>query len=57
MSETLGKLVRDIRDQIGDLESGSSSVPGLAIPEHDHIALSYTGSDLTGIVYRPNRSF
>jgi len=34
------------------LPVASSAVPGLSIPEHDHIALSYTGTDLTGIVYR-----
>ncbi len=25
---------------------------GLEIPEHDYIALSYTGSNLTGVVYK-----
>lgn len=29
-----------------------STLQGLSIPEHDHIALSYTGSNLTGVVYR-----
>ena len=27
-------------------------LPGLAIPEHDYIALTYTGDDLTQIVYK-----
>lgn len=27
-------------------------IPGLSIPEHDHIALSYTGNNVTGITYR-----
>jgi hypothetical protein len=27
-------------------------VTGLEIPEHDYIALSYTGSNLTGVVYK-----
>lgn len=26
--------------------------PGLAIPEHDAIELSYTGDDMTGVVYK-----
>lgn len=26
--------------------------PGFAIPEYDEIVLSYTGSDLTGVVYK-----
>lgn len=28
------------------------SVAGLDIPPHDYIALSYTGSNLTGVVYK-----
>jgi len=28
------------------------TVEGLSIPEHDYIALSYTGSNLTGVVYK-----
>jgi hypothetical protein len=27
-------------------------VEGLSIPEHDHIALSYTGEDITGVTYK-----
>jgi hypothetical protein len=27
-------------------------VPGLSIPEHDYIDLSYTGANLTGAVYK-----
>ena len=27
------------------------TIAGLSIPEHDGIALSYTGDDLTGVVY------
>ena len=32
-------------------QSVATSGP-MPIPVHDHITLSYTGSDLTGIVYR-----
>jgi len=28
------------------------AVRGLGIPEHDFIALSYTGENLTGVVYK-----
>jgi hypothetical protein len=28
------------------------SVPGLAIPEHDHVSMTYTSTNLTGVVYR-----
>jgi hypothetical protein len=38
------------------LDAGTYSVrqiaSGLGIPKHDHITLSYTGSDLTGVVYK-----
>ena len=26
-------------------------IPGLSIPEHDHIAMTYTGPNLTGVKY------
>jgi len=29
-----------------------NSISGLAIPAHDHIALSYTGANLTGVIYK-----
>jgi hypothetical protein len=28
------------------------TVEGLSIPEHDYIALSYTGTNLTGVTYK-----
>lgn len=31
-------------------------VEGLSIPEHDYISLGYTGSNLTGVVYKINGS-
>jgi hypothetical protein len=31
-------------------------VTGLEIPEHDYIALSYTGNDLTGVTYKTGGS-
>jgi len=33
-------------------EETLQSVAGMAIPKHDEIVLSYTGSDLTGVVYK-----
>jgi hypothetical protein len=33
-----------------------SVVTGLEIPEHDYIDLSYTGSNLTGVVYKTGGS-
>ncbi|MGA0848170.1 MAG: hypothetical protein ACO3PY_06155 [Pontimonas sp.] len=35
-----------------DIPNQVSVVTGLEIPEHDHIDLSYTGSNLTGVVYK-----
>jgi hypothetical protein len=31
-------------------------VNGLSVPEHDYIALSYTGSNLIGVVYKTGGS-
>ena len=31
-------------------------VAGLSIPEHDYIALGYTGTNLTGVVYKTGGS-
>ena len=30
----------------------SNAPPGLVVPPHDYALLSYTGSDLTSVVYR-----
>lgn len=32
------------------------TIDGLSIPEHDHIALTYTGTNLTGVVYKTGGS-
>lgn len=28
------------------------SIPGLEIPAHDYISMTYTGANMTGVVYR-----
>lgn len=28
------------------------SIPGLAIPEHDYVSMTYSGTNMTGVVYR-----
>lgn len=28
------------------------TIPGLAIPEHDYVSLTYSGTNLTGVVYK-----
>lgn len=32
------------------------SIPGLQIPSHDYVALSYTGSNLTGVTFKTGGS-
>ena len=35
----------------GEPSAVGASIPGLSIPEHDHIAMTYTGPNLTGVKY------
>lgn len=37
-------------------EETLQSIAGLEIPAHDYISLSYTGSDLTGVIYKTGGS-
>jgi hypothetical protein len=47
---------------VGNVEISNDSgnpipvVTGLEIPEHDYISLTYTGSNLTGVVYKTGGS-
>jgi hypothetical protein len=47
---------------VGDIEIKNDSgnpiptIQGLEIPAHDYIALSYTGANLTGVVYKDGGS-
>lgn len=43
-------------DADGNLKSSLAALPGLDIPAHDYIAMSYTGSDLTGVEYKTGGS-
>ena len=36
--------------------SSKQVLTGLSIPEHDYISLSYTGANLTGVVYKSGGS-
>jgi hypothetical protein len=40
----------------GTSSSPLPTVAGLEIPPHDYIALSYTGANLTGVVYKDGGS-
>jgi hypothetical protein len=44
----------NLKVSIEEVESALPTITGLSIPEHDEIALSYTGNDLTGVVYKLN---
>lgn len=35
----------------GQRSAAGASVPGLSIPDHDHIEMTYSGSNLTGVKY------
>ena len=35
----------------GNRSAAGEAVPGLSIPDHDHIEMTYTGSNLTGVKY------
>ena len=37
---------------IATIKGNSSKVPGFSLPAYDYIACSYTGSNLTGVVYK-----
>jgi hypothetical protein len=39
-------------DELDDLYFPAPVVPGLEIPAHDYLSCSYTGSNLTGVVYK-----
>lgn len=40
----------------GDADGNLGTITGLSIPEHDYISLSYTGDNLTGVVYKTGGS-
>lgn len=42
----------NINDVNIDSNGNLSTFAGMSIPEHDYIGLSYTGTDLTGVVYK-----
>ena len=35
----------------GQRSAAGASVPGLSIPDHDHIEMTYSGGNLTGVQY------
>lgn len=57
-----GRLYVEGQIALESLPAGTNSIgslttiPGLDIPTHDYVACSYTGSDLTGVVYKTGGS-
>lgn len=51
-----GEPIEFQTDAEGNLKSSLATLPGLDIPAHDYIAMTYTGSDLTGVVYKTGGS-
>ena len=54
-----GKIPVVFTDQVEIKNDQGSPIPvvtGLEIPEHDYISLTYTGSSLTGVVYKTGGS-
>lgn len=49
----LGPATEDKQD---DIISELQNLTGLEIPAHDYISLSYTGSNLTGVVFKTGGS-
>ena len=47
---------RDNTAQVTDDGALKVDIAGLDIPAHDYISLSYTGSNLTGVVYKDGGS-
>jgi len=47
---------RDNTAQVTDDGALKVDIAGLDIPAHDYISLSYTGSNLTGVVYKEGGS-
>jgi hypothetical protein len=48
----LEQPITDSQLRAAPINVSQSSLPGLRIPDHDTIELSYTGSDLTNVVYK-----
>lgn len=42
----------DLAESIKLLREGIDGVEGLDVPKHDYRGLSYTGGNLTGVVYK-----
>lgn len=46
----------DLLQHVVAVDSSDNPIGGFNIPDHDYIDLTYTGSDLTGVVYKSGGS-
>lgn len=56
VNTSLNQPVTDSELRATPLNVNQTSLPGLRIPDHNQIDLSYTGSNLTSVIYRLNGS-
>lgn len=61
MADTSYGVLSGITKKLVDNDDGTHSeqvfaLNGLKIPNHDYISLSYTGSNLTGVIYKKGGS-
>lgn len=54
VKQALGYAVKMKDNGDGSLTpySHPTALPGLSIPTHDYVSMSYTGDNLTGVVYK-----
>ena len=52
LKDSSQNIINPAKEDGGNLEK----IPGLSIPIHDYISLSYTGDNLTGVVYKTGGS-
>lgn len=53
---TTNGLLHSIEADIVAVKGDTASIAGLTIPAHDYMTLSYTGSNLTSVVYKTGGS-
>ena len=55
-TDTRAKVKSDGTDNALAVYQNAPTVPGLNIPKHDYVGMTYTGDDLTTVVYKTGGS-
>jgi hypothetical protein len=50
--DTTNALLTTTAADVATIKGNSAKVPGFSLPAYDYISCSYTGSNLTGVVYK-----